>query len=123
MSGAHIATFRDMSLGLTQIGASTRETAFAVAQKAREQAQQVRAAADRMRAEASRAVEPASKLVETPAQIRGHVMAERVVDRLQLLRLNAQARIEAEISINAETADRAQKAEIRTTGNFLDLSV
>ena len=112
-----------MSLGLTQIGASTRETAFAVAQRAREQAQQVRAAADRMRAEATRVVQPASKLVETPAQIRGQVMAERGVDRLQLVRLNAQARIEAEISINAETADRAHKAEIRTTGNFLDLSV
>jgi hypothetical protein len=110
-----------MSSGLTQFGATVRESAYAVAQRARANAEQARAAADRMRAEAFRAVEPAVKVVETPAQIRAQVMAARGVDRLALLALNAQARIEAEISINAETAARARQAHIRTTGNFVDL--
>ena len=51
------------------------------------------------------------------------VMAERGVDRVTLLRLAPQARIEAEISVNAETALRARQARIRTTGNFIDLRV
>jgi len=112
-----------MSTGLTQSGATPRETASAVAQRARENAQAARAAADRMRAGADRASEPPNKLVETPAEVRAQVMAERGVDRVALLRLPPLARMEAEISINAETTARAHQAQIHTTGNFVDLRV
>ena len=76
-----------------------------------------------MRAQALRSVQPANRTVESRDQIRDQVMAERGVDRVTLLRLAPQARIEAEISVNAETALRARQARIRTTGNFIDLRV
>ena len=50
-------------------------------------------------------------------------MAERGVDRITLMRLSPQARLEAEISLTNETARRACKAQIRTTGNYVDLKV
>ena len=96
-----------MISGLSPPGASTRELAFA--------------ATDRMRAQALRSVQPANRTVESRDQIRDQVMAERGVDRVTLLRLAPQARIEAEISVNAETALRARQARIRATGNFIDL--
>ena len=98
-----------MISGLSHPGASTRELAFA--------------ATDRMRAQALRSVQPANRTVESRDQIRDQVMAERGVDRVTLLKLTPQARIEAEISVTAETALRAQQARIRTTGNFVDLKV
>jgi hypothetical protein len=94
-----------------------------VAQRARENALAARAAADRMRAEATRAVETPNKLVETPAEVRAEVMSERGMNAAALMRLPPLARLEAEISISAETAARAHKAQIRTTGNFVDLLV
>ena len=112
-----------MSTGVTHSGATLRETAFAVAQRARENADTARTAADRMRAEAARGIAPPNKLVEAPSEVRAKVMAERGVNRLELMRLPPLARIEAEISIDAETAARARKAGIRTTGNFVDLMV
>jgi hypothetical protein len=113
-----------MSMGLTHSDTPARQTAFAVAQQARANAEAARAAADRMRsAGGPGAVQPAIKVVESPAQIRDKVMADRGVDRLDLLRLGPQARLEAEISIQAETAERARQAEIRTTGTFIDLKV
>ena len=108
-------------MGLTHSDTATQGTAFAVAQQARANAQQARAAADRMRAGAPGTVQAAVKVVENPAQIRAQVMAERGVNRLVLLRLGAQARLETVISIEAETAERARQATVRTTGNFVDL--
>ena len=110
-----------MSIGLSRFGASLPISALAVAERARANAQQVRAAADRMRGEAVGAVQPPNRLTENRLEIREQVMADRGLDRLALMRLNAQARIEAEISINAETADRARQGQIRTTGCYLDL--
>ena len=98
-----------MISGLSQPGASTRELALA--------------ATDRMRAQALRSVQPANRTVESRDQIRDQVMAERGVDRITLLKLTPQARIEAEISVNAETTLRARQAQIRTTGNYIDLKV
>ncbi len=114
-----------MSIGLTQFGASLQGMAQAMAQEARVAGQQATemAARDRMKADATRAVEPAQKLAETPSEIRAKVMAERGVDNLILIRLGPQARIEAEISINAETAQRARQSTIRSTGNYIDLRV
>jgi len=94
-----------------------------VAQRARENAAAARAAADRMRAEATRAVETPDKLTESPAEVRAEVMSERGTNAAALMRLPPLARLEAEISISAETAARAAKAQIRTTGNFVDLLV
>ncbi|WP_293677133.1 hypothetical protein [uncultured Phenylobacterium sp.] len=111
-------------MGLTHSDTPARQTAFAVAQQARANAQAARAAADRMRTTGGPGtVQPAVKVVESPAQIRDKVMAERGVDRLDLMRLSAQARLEAEISIQAETAERARRANIRTAGVFIDLKV
>jgi hypothetical protein len=114
-----------MSMGLSQSDAGTRVSAYAVAQRARASWEQVKAmaAADRMQVEAARVVNPAPKLVETPAQIREQVMADRGLDRRDLAELGAQARLEAEISIAAETARRARDAKIKSQGNFVDLSV
>ena len=112
-----------MSTGLTHSDATPRETASAVAQRARENAQQARAAADRMRADSTRSIESPVKLAETPSDVHAKVMAERGMNRVELMRLPPLARIEAEISINAETAARAHKAQIHTTGNFIDLLV
>ncbi len=114
-----------MSLGLTQIGAHLQGMAYVMAEQARLSSQQqtARSAADRMRADQTRAVEPVRRLVETPTQIRAQVMAERGVDRLDLMRLGPQARIEAEISISAEAAQRAARARQSHTGAFIDLRV
>lgn len=98
-----------MISGLSHPGASTRELAFA--------------ATDRMRAQAMRSVQPANRTVESRDQIRDQVMAERGIDRITLLKLAPQVRIEAEISVTIETARRAQQAKIRATGNFVDLRV
>ena len=111
-----------MSFGLTQIGATLPASAFAAVAR-RVEAKAAVDAVDRMGANAIRAVQPAIKVVETPVQIRAQVMADRGVDSLTLVRLSPQARIEAEISINAEAAQRARQAQIRTQGNFLDLRV
>ena len=100
-----------MSYGLSHIGASQQEAALAMA------------AADRMRGQATRAVSPAVKVVETPLEIRDQVMAERGLNRLDIVKLSGQARLEAEISINAETNQRTRQAQIRTTGNFVDLRI
>ena len=112
-----------MSTGLIQSGASPRETASAVAQRARENAAAARAGADRMRAGGGRAIEPPNRPADAPADVRAEVMSERGLDRVALLRLPPLARIAAEISITAEAAARAQMAEIRTTGSFIDLRV
>lgn len=125
MSGAPIAPLDVMNIGLSHSGASPSDAAFAAAHygRGRGYARQAADAADRMRAEAVRAVQPANKLVESPSEIRAKVMSDRGVNNLTLVKLGAQARIEAEISINAETARRARQAQIRTTGNFVDLRV
>ncbi len=115
-----------MNTPLSQFGAATPQaSAFAVAQQARANWDRVKAmaAADRMHGEAVKTVEPARKLVQTPLEIRAQVMAERGVDRLDLTRMGAQARLEAEISIDAEARDRARQAKIKTEGNFVDLKV
>lgn len=98
-----------MYLGMSQPGAATRELAFA--------------AADRMRAKSLRAVQPANPAVESRDQIRDRILAERGVDRITLLKLTPQARIETEISIMIETARRTPPAPIRATGNFVDLRI
>lgn len=95
--------------GLSQPGAATRELAFA--------------AADRMRAQSLRAVQPANPTVESRDQIRDRILAERGVDRITLLKLTPQARIEAEISVTIETARRTPPAPIRATGNFVDIRI
>ena len=81
------------------------------------------AATDRLRVQSMRTVQPANRAVESRDQTRNQVMAERGVDRVTLMRLSPQARIEAEISLTTETALRARQAQIRTTGNFVDLKV
>jgi hypothetical protein len=48
-------------------------------------------------------------------------MSERGMNPAAPMRLPPLARIEAEISINAEAAARAHKAQIHTIGNFVDL--
>lgn len=111
-----------MSFVSSQIGARGLSAAFAVAQQARASAEQVRAAADRMRIEGTREVAPVDKLSETRADIRRDVMAERGVDPRELARMGAQARLEAEVSINRETEARARKAGIKATGVYLDLT-
>jgi hypothetical protein len=98
-----------MYLGMSQPGAATRELAFA--------------AADRMRAKSLRAVQPANPAVESRDQIRDQILAERGIDRITLLKLAPQARIETEISITIETARRTPPAPIRATGNFVDLRI
>lgn len=114
-----------VSNSLSHIGATPRASAYAVAQEARANWERVKAmaAADRMGVTETRVVQPALRAVDTPAQIRAQVMADRGVDSLALMHMSAQTRIEAEISISAETAERARKAQIRTTGNFVDLRV
>lgn len=113
-----------MSLGLTQFGASLQGMAYAVAGQTQfvSQQQAARTVADQAQATDIRTVQPARRLVETPTQIRAQVMAERGVDRLDLMRLGAQARLEAEIAIAAEAAVRAAKAR-KTLGARLDLRV
>ena len=114
-----------MNTRVSHIGATPRASAHAVAQEARANWERVKAmaAADRMGVTETRVVQPAMKVVDTPAQIRAQVMADRGVDSLTLMHMNAQTRIEAEISISTETAERAKKAQIHTTGNFVDLKV
>src|SRR5436190_23330525 len=104
-----------MNVGSNHIGTPAQSYALAAAQvadQARANWQQVQAmaAADRTNAQDERAVRPTGKLVETTSQIREQVMAERGVDRLDLMRLPAQARLEAEISIAVEAAARAREA-------------
>ena len=48
-------------------------------------------------------------------------MADLGLDRRDLIKLGAQARLEAEISIEAETRKRARQAQVRSQGVFLDL--
>lgn len=114
-----------MSIGLTQFGASLQGMAMAMARETRAASQQATgmAARDRMKADAARAVEPSQGLAESPSEIRARVMAERGVDSLVLMRLGPQARIEVEISINAETAQRARQSTILSTGTYIDLRV
>jgi hypothetical protein len=110
-----------MNTVLSQSGAAPQASAYAVAQQARANWDRVKAmaAADRMHAEAVKTVQPAAKLVQTPMQIRAEVMADRGIDRLDLQHMGAQARLEAEISIDAEA--RARQARTRDMGNFVDL--
>lgn len=115
-----------MTLGLSRIDATPAQpTAAAVAAQARVNWRQVQAmvALDRMHGQDARQAQPAAKLVQTTAEIRDQVMAERGVDRLDLIRLSAQARLEAEISIDAEAAERARRAKARPTGAVLDIKV
>jgi hypothetical protein len=113
-----------MNTTLSQFGAAPQATAHAVAQQARANWDQAKAmaAVDRMHTQAVKTVEPAKKLVQTPLEIREEVMTERGIDRLDLTRMGAQARLEAEISIDAEARERARQAKIKTTGNFVDLT-
>jgi hypothetical protein len=112
-----------MKTTLSQFGAPTAGTAHAVAQQARANWERVKAmaAADRTQLAAAQAVQPAGKLVQTPLEIREEVMAERGLNRRDLVQLGAQARLQAEISIDAEARERARRAQMRTTGVFLDL--
>ena len=112
-----------MSMGLSQLGASTRALAFAMAQQGRVDMREVLAvaAADRMQAGALKAVQPPMDSYRTTDQIRDRVMTERGVDRVTLMHLGPQARIEAEVSINAAAAARARQAAPRATGNLLDI--
>ena len=112
-----------MSNTLSQFGAPTAGTAHAVAQQARANWERVKAmaTADRMHVETARAVPPAARLAPTPSEIREEVMADLGLDRRDLIKLGAQARLEAEISIEAETRKRARQAQVRSQGAFLDL--
>lgn len=112
-----------MTLTLSQSGATSRIPAYAVAQQARANWAQATAmaAADRMHVDPTRVVRPTHGLVETPEQIREQVMADRGVSRRDLVQLSAQARLEAELSIDAETRERARQANIKTQGAFVDL--
>ena len=106
-----------MSIGLTHLGASVRGLAYAMAQGGRVDGEQVlaTAAADRMRAGALKKVQPA----DGAAEAREQVMAERGVDRIALLRMGPQARLEAEIAIEAATAARVRQTQAR----LLDIRV
>jgi hypothetical protein len=108
-----------MSIGLTQLGASVRGLAFAMAQRGRVDGDQVlgAAAADALPAWALKPVQPGA------ADLRGQVLAERGLDRVGLMQLTPQARYRAEVSIDAETALRTRQAPARATGAFLDLRV
>lgn len=108
-----------MSIGLTQLGASIRGLAFAMAQEGRVDGARVlgAAAADRLPAWALRPVRATSD----PADMRGQVLAERGVDSITLMKLTPEARYIAEVSINAETAMRARQTPIRATGSLLDI--
>ena len=125
-----------MNVGSTHIGTraqsyalaasqAARPTALAVAEAARANwgQTQTMAALDRMNVQPARRVEPSVKVIETPAEIRSKVMAERGVDQLELLRLGPQARLEAEVSIDRETAARAHKARSEGLGTLVDLKV
>ena len=113
-----------MNTTLSQFGAAPQATAFAVAQQARANWDRVKAmaAVDRMHTEAVKTVQAPAKLEPTPLEIRAEVMAERGVDRLDLTRMGAQARLEAEISIDTEARERARQAKVKAEGNFVDLT-
>jgi len=68
-------------------------------------------------------VQPANPVVESRDQIRDQILAEWGIDRVTLLKLAPQARIEAEISVTIETARRTPPTPIRATGNFVDLRI
>jgi hypothetical protein len=122
--GAGVATRGRMTLGPSRIDATPAQpTAAAVAAQARANWRHVQAmvALDRMHGQDAREPQPAAKPVQTTAEIRDEVMAERGVDRLDLVQLSAQARLEAEISIEAETAQRARQAKARATGAIVDI--
>ena len=105
-----------MDLGLTRIGALGR----AAAPKAM-------AAVDRMHGQALRAVAPPADPAPVRDQIRDRVLAERGMDRIALARLGPLARLEAEISVDVETARRLQKADLRkptrAVGSLVDIRV
>jgi hypothetical protein len=99
-----------MSISLTHLGASVRGLAYAMAQGGRVNGQQVlaTAAADRMAAGALMRVQP----VSGAAEAREQVMAERGIDRVTLLSLGPQGRLQAEASIEAAAAGRARQARL-----------
>jgi hypothetical protein len=112
-----------MSMGLSQNGTTQRASAFAVAQQARANAQAIRAGAERLRAIGPDNVLPPIKVVQSPAEIRAKVMEERGLDRRDMVQLGPQARLETEISIQAETEERERQAKLRDKGALFDLKV
>lgn len=115
-----------MSLGLTHNGAIARGLAHPPAPAARSWAEP---AAQGFIVSAVKPVAPAANTAETREQIRDQIMAERGVDPMSLFQLSSQDRIRAEAAIMVETAKRAlaaqnqERAQVRSTGNFIDLRV
>lgn len=108
-AGAAVAMVFAMISGLSHPGATPRELAYATT--------------DRLRARAQRVVQPNGLADESRDQIRDQVLAERGVNRITVLKLTPQARIEVEISVITETARRAHPVQARTTGTLIDLKV
>jgi hypothetical protein len=112
-----------MGVGLTHIGATQGIAAYsATASRTR-----TAGALDRMHAESLRAVRPVAEPRRQRDQIRDQVLADRGLDRIDLFKLGPQARLEAEISIDAETAWRAREArardQVRATARFVDIRI
>lgn len=105
-----------MDLGLTRIGASGEAAA-----------PRAMAAVDRMHGQALRTVAPSAGPAPRRDRIRDEVLAERGLDRIALARLGPLTRLEAEISVDAETARRLQRADAReparSLGTLIDIRV
>lgn len=105
-----------MDLGLTRIGALGRAAA-----------PRAMAAVDRMHAQTLRAVAPPADAAPVRDRIRDEVLADRGLDRIALSKLGPQARLEAEISVDIETARRLQHAgavsPARAVGGLVDIRI
>ena len=108
-AGAAVAMTFGMISGLSHPGATRRELTYATT--------------DRLRAPAPRVVQLTGLAAASRDQIRDQVLAERGVDRITVLKLTPQARLEVEISVATETARRAHPAQARATGTLIDLKV
>jgi len=122
-----------MTLGMTQVGASVRGLALAMADPRRphltadpvQLAQAVAAAAaDRLPAADLRALQPVARPADAAAA-RREVLAERGVDQAALAGLGPRERIAAEMSLAAATAERLRQAAPLdpAVGRRLDLRV
>lgn len=109
-----------MGSGPTQIGATTAATAYAAA-AGRARSNLAEAAADRMHGAELRAIQPVADPFPVRDQVRDQVLADRGLDRIALRKLGPLARLEAEISVDNETARRLRP--VRATANFVDIRV
>lgn len=110
-----------MSMGLSQVSASVRGLAFAMAQQGRVDSAQVlgTAATDALPAWALNPVRPSADADATREQ----VLHARGLDRIALMNLSPEARYRAEVSIDAETAARVRQAPVRASGTLVDIKV